>query len=634
MEKSTFDSLVQELTSFAKKYPERYKLRVLLLTLLGYAYVLVSIILLFTGLLTLIYFAALSHHVAIFAKFIIGLAIINFLVLNALWVRLPPPKGIPLSRKEAEPLFAVLDDIRKRLNGPKIHQVLLDNDFNACIMQQPRLGVFGWQKNYLVIGLPFMHALSPEQFTAVLAHEYGHLSGSHGKFSAWIYRVRQSWYRLMDNLTENDSWALLLFRHFFNWYIPFFSAYTFVLARANEYEADRSSADIVGTHTAAAALINSSIQGELLDEHFWKKIYKMADKQDNPPTIYPLLPNFLQKNKKQLITASEQCLQQALKNQTDSTDTHPSLRDRLAALGEEAEIPVPFEQSAAQVLLQPNLESFQLLITVNWQNNIVTKWHSRHQYVQQGKQQLQALQDKSTDELSSYEQWQLASLTAEFINDKQAFPLYKKLLTDEKFANAAYLQVGRILLDNQQEKGIACIEKAVKQNNDFLLDGYQIILDYLHKQNAKEEMLFPYQQQIEERQLLEQQAYQERQFVIQTDILLPHQLSEEKLKELVNIFATEPRIKKVYIGRKDVKIFPERTLHIIGIKCTFSFWNSKNKNNTLLQNLSEKIHISDEGIFFILNWENQHLEDRLHQVEKGLVYDKYHYQKGLAFKYS
>ncbi len=635
MEKTTFDNLVQQLTSFAKEYPERYKFRVLLLTLLGYGYVLASIILLFAGLLALIYFAALSHHVAIFAKFIIGLAIVNFLVLNALWVRLPPPEGVPLSRKEAEPLFELLDDIRTRLKGPKIHQVLLDNDFNACIMQQPRLGVFGWQKNYLVIGLPFMHALSPEQFTAVLAHEYGHLSGAHGKFSAWIYRVRQSWYRLMDNLTANESWALLLFRRFFNWYIPFFSAYTFVLARANEYEADRSSADIVGTHTAAAALVNSSIQGELLDEYFWKKIYKMADKQDNPATIYPLLPNFLQRNKKQLLAASEQYLQQTLKNQTDSTDTHPSLQDRLAALGEEAKIPAPFEQSAAQVLLQPHLESLQAIITVNWQSNIATKWHSRHQYVQQGKQQLQALQAKSNDELNSYEKWQLASLTSEFVDDKQAFPLYKKLLTDDKddkFANAAYFQMGRILLDNQQEKGIACIEKAVKQNEDLLLEGYQIILNYLHKQNAKDETLLPYQQRIEERQILEQQAYQEREFVIQTDVLLSHQLSEEKLKELAAIFAIDTTIKQVYIGRKNVKIFPDRTLHVIGIKRTFNFWRSRTKNNALLQNISEKIDISGEYFLFVLTSEYQQLEDRLHQVENGLIYDKHCYQKGLLSK--
>ena len=45
------------------------------------------------------------------------------------------------------------------------------------------------------------------------------------------------------------------------WYVPYFNAYTFVLARANEYQADRASADLVGADVAAHALKRVNLAG-------------------------------------------------------------------------------------------------------------------------------------------------------------------------------------------------------------------------------------------------------------------------------------------------------------------------------------------------------------------------------------
>jgi hypothetical protein len=34
-------------------------------------------------------------------------------------------------------------------------------------VQRPRLGVFGWQENYLMVGLPLLRGLSPDEVRAV-----------------------------------------------------------------------------------------------------------------------------------------------------------------------------------------------------------------------------------------------------------------------------------------------------------------------------------------------------------------------------------------------------------------------------------------------------------------------------------
>jgi hypothetical protein len=82
---------------------------------------------------------------------------------------------LELYRTDAPALFALLETLRSRLKTPRVHHVLLVGAHNAAVVQLPRLGVFGWQRNYLLIGLPLMQSVSPKEFDAVLApyHDVG-----------------------------------------------------------------------------------------------------------------------------------------------------------------------------------------------------------------------------------------------------------------------------------------------------------------------------------------------------------------------------------------------------------------------------------------------------------------------------
>ena len=124
---------------------------------------------------TLLLLLALSVAIALHAVFAVKLVMLIgallLVVLRALWVRLQPPDGEPLARGDAPELFALLDRLRARLNTPPLHQVLVTADFNAGITQVPRLGVFGWHRNYLILGLPLMRCVSAPQLEAVAAYE-------------------------------------------------------------------------------------------------------------------------------------------------------------------------------------------------------------------------------------------------------------------------------------------------------------------------------------------------------------------------------------------------------------------------------------------------------------------------------
>jgi Zn-dependent protease with chaperone function len=192
-----FDKLVKNLEEFSQRHPGSYRLRVALFAVLGYAYIFLILSGLFALIGLLVFVMMFSHHInGYIIKFGILLLIPAWAIVRSLWVTFPHPQGLKLSRDRVPHLFGLVDELTAKLEAPRFHNILLNREFNAAVVQVPRLGIFGWQKNYLLLGLPLMQSLSLEQFKAVLAHELGHLSGNHSRFAAWIYRIRQTWFRV------------------------------------------------------------------------------------------------------------------------------------------------------------------------------------------------------------------------------------------------------------------------------------------------------------------------------------------------------------------------------------------------------------------------------------------------------
>ncbi len=203
MDRSDFSFLVARLERQAAASPGGYAFRVALLAALGYLALLVIAVLIL-GCVWLSWHeletgGAFSIKLSILA--LVGLVTLVGLV-RALWVDLGEPASLRILREDAPKLFETLDELRAKMSGVPVHSVYVSNEFNASIMQVPRWGVFGNYRNHLEIGLPLAAALSVEELKAVLAHEMGHLSGSHGKFSAWIYRQRVTWHALSQRFED------------------------------------------------------------------------------------------------------------------------------------------------------------------------------------------------------------------------------------------------------------------------------------------------------------------------------------------------------------------------------------------------------------------------------------------------
>ena len=626
-----FDTLVAKLEKFSKKHPESYRLRVALFAILGYAY----IFLILAGLLILIglvvSFIVFSHLVnAAIIKLSIWLLIPAWVIVRSLWVTFPAPEGLKLNRRQVPQLFALVDELTTELQAPRFHNILLNQEFNAAVVQVPRLGIFGWQENYLLLGLPLMQSLSLEQLKAVMAHELGHLSGNHSRFAEWIYRIRKTWMKIYEQLHQsNQSRSSVLFNRFLDWYWPSFNAYSFTLARMNEYEADLCAAQLTGTNNTAEALINVEVKARFLESFFWSDIQKQVEHQADPPSnIYSSMLTILHSPIAEEQT--KQWLKQALAQKTSYADTHPCLADRLKSLGyqttqldqlETLPQPATIQISAAEHLLGNTLYQFATQFDQAWKEATSTPWRQRYAYLQETQGKLKALEQKvHIQNLSEQETWERAYYTLELQGGEVALPFLQAVLkTNPDHAEANYM-IGQVFLHKANASGIAHIEKAIEQRVDWVIDGCELVYVFFCQLGQIEEAQ-KYRARAEKHYQLLLKAEQERATVGDYDEFKPHTLKVSEVNELKQQLACLPQVKEAYLVEKVVTYFPEKHFCVLGIVRKRGLIESLDAPHKLMNLLVTNLQFPTQAYIIILNHGSSgKLKKKICQIDRSLIF--------------
>lgn len=488
MTAEAFEALVRRTEARAAARPLGYRLRVVGLAVLPYLYVFGALALALAGIAVLAaaaFYGGRAHgaFVKLAAKGSLALGMLVYAVGRALWLGREEPEGHRLRPSDHPQLFAEIDAVRRAVGAPPAHVVILCDDFNAAIAQHPRLGLLGWQRNYLFLGLPLMRALSPEQFRAVLAHEFGHLAGSHGRVSAWIYRSRARWSALLAMLEKDDHWASFVFRPFFRWYAPYFHAYSFVRARSNEYDADRAAADATSPRTAGDALSALAVRGPQLDREYWPAIGARMEDLPEPDlqphasmVLGPLDPD-----------RARAWLDARLAEPTGIADTHPSLADRLAALGVEARVPPSPEPSAAEACFGAALAQVTAPLDAAWREWIHDRWTQHYETRRAQRERLAELDAKEDTDLDTRELFERGELAEQLRGPDEALAIYRAVHARDPGHLGADFHTGRLLLERDDASGIAHIERCIEASESAILYGCELVVDFLRRSGREAE---------------------------------------------------------------------------------------------------------------------------------------------------
>lgn len=391
MERADFVHLVRLSEHASAEDSGAYRRSVAAFASLGYAWVVGCFVLAAAGLWWIVSLALQGRFRVVFVTGVLAAGALLWSSARALWCKLDPPEGVRLKPADAPALFEALERIRKKVQGPPLHEVLLDGDFNASIMQRPRWGLFGGARNHLVIGLPLLLALDRQRVLAVLAHEYGHLRGGHGRFAAWVYRTRASWSRLHESMRGDESLAAMLTEGFLKWYFPRFVARTFALARQDEYEADRISGRLLGKDVAGAALTEIAVKAHWMDEEFWRDHWALAADRPLPVGPYGHMRKALVLPPPDAFARAS--LRGALRRISDVDDTHPVLRDRLDALGVQPSLPAWSRRAAIELLAKP--DQWIAHFDKQWCREQADDWKRHHAGLQRARERVAELESRA-----------------------------------------------------------------------------------------------------------------------------------------------------------------------------------------------------------------------------------------------
>ncbi len=486
-----YELLAKRLEVDATVDPDPFRRKVILIS--GAAYAVMFGLL--AALALLIFFGiswSYSRHSTVnmirLGLFAIVMAPVFFVVLRMFFMRLPPPEGRSLNRQEAPNLFAVLDKMRKRLKGPPIHHVVIDDEYNAAIFQRPRWGLFGGHTNYLILGLPYMLSTTPKEMLAVVGHEYGHLCGNHGKVTAWVYRQRRTFGALYNQIADNaeTNWINTGMASMLAKFMLYYNAHTFVLSRQNEYEADRTATELVGASANASGLIRGALLGRWIDQEFWPTLFKQANTAAKPVFMpYTAMRTAFKASYSQW--ATKERLSEAMSERSGVHDTHPALRDRLDAMEREAALPDVVEVTAADALLGTSAKTLIAEFDQAWWEKEKKDWNSHFQYVTRSKTRLNELTGQALSDLKLHDLQELAMLSAEFATPGSAKSVLEHLLRQPggPFPKAAY-RYGCLLLEEGNAGGLEHLRSAADADRSLTESVSRAGYTYLYKNRSEE----------------------------------------------------------------------------------------------------------------------------------------------------
>lgn len=592
--------------------------RVVALALLGNAYLGLVIALLLCVLLFLLA-AVLKMHLIVL-KLLVIVAVFLWKILPALWVKFEPPQGHVVTRQQAPELFAMLDQLYAALKTPKFHHVLIVDEFNAAVSQVPRLGIFGWPKNYLIIGLPLMKLLTPQQFKAVVAHEMGHLARSHGAMANWVYRQRLRWSRLMAVLEANEDKGGFLFKPFLTWYAPAFSAYSFPLARVNEYQADASAVALTSRDAAAQALTSVNVLGAYLSETYWPGVTRQAN--DHP---HPAFSPFAELGAARLADCRDddlrRWLDRAMALETGQTDTHPALRDRLQAMGAQPALALPMQGQAADQLLGAGLAPITAALDRDWRKRIEPVWTEHFEQVKQSRASLAELNQRvaAGEALSAQQAYDRAVLTRKYGDDLAGalaqFEALHALLPDDP--SPAMLLASCLLErdpDGSVDRAQQLLERVVQQDPTMAVQAYEMLRDF-HWQRGDIDLARAWHRQYLDAADVHAIAHDERNQVRIKDEYDTDSLSDElrdAIRQAVHAIAD---VKRCWLVRKRLKAWPERPCWVLAFSVTgrFSRFDAA-KAARVQRQLMDTVPFPGETLVIHVDGVNKHFGKKIRQT--------------------
>jgi Zn-dependent protease with chaperone function len=256
--------------------------------------------------------------------------------------------GPTLEEASHRELFKVIREVATATRQDMPAEVYLVSDVNAWVAHRGGIMGFG-SRRVMGLGLPLLQGLTISELKAVLAHEFGHYAAGDVKLGPWIYKTRAAIGRTLESLGEGVL-AIV-----FSLYGGMFLRLTHAISREQEFLADALAARTVHPATMASALRRTEGLAPAYHSYWQSEVVPALDAGCLPPIAggfkQYLGSDHVSSAVNRIVSAA------AAHGEADPLDTHPPLRERLAALTKLPITKAPVTNDPPASTLLPDVES-------------------------------------------------------------------------------------------------------------------------------------------------------------------------------------------------------------------------------------------------------------------------------------
>jgi hypothetical protein len=303
----------------------------------------------------------------------------------------------------------------------------------------------------------------------------------------------------------------------------------------------------------------------------------------------------------------EAWLAQALARKTTLNDTHPSLTERLGALGEEPALALPAPGAAADRLLGAALERITWEFDQRWHDGILPSWQERHREVQEARSRLAELDAKhaSGAELPLQEAYDRAILTGSAGNNPDSCIEQLRVLQARAPDDPVlHYTLGARLLGRDDDSGMALLKRAMERNPWEIVRCCEALRDYCWHKGRKEEA-HDWHRLMSERMALEHAARKERDEIRTSDKFERHGVDPAALAQMQAQLKAIPGLGKVYFVKKLVRHMPERACYVLGFSLDGGLPSGKEDGSqAVLRRIQESVQFPGETMIVSVEGEN------------------------------
>lgn len=291
--------------------------------------------------------------------------------------------AVKVTKDKAPKLFNMIEELARKMMTAKPNNILLELCSNFFVTESKVQAFEGeFKSRTLCLSAPMLHIFSPFELKAIIAHELAHFTGEDTAYSKRfypIYRGTSSAIFDMANVStsgsDNASWmslSLIIPMWVLRIYLEIFARIESRIGRQREFRADDFAAQVVTSKVMASALVKAHVYGTLWHQISEKWIVDSLNEGKAFRNISELFAStFLPE--KSLLREVAQDLSIHLSHPTDS---HPSLRERLAVLGENPTDELTTEGETAASLfidlssLEEKLTEFETSLIAQYNPNV------------------------------------------------------------------------------------------------------------------------------------------------------------------------------------------------------------------------------------------------------------------------